>query len=51
MTWCEWVKNSLVHDYGIPTEKISIIPPGVDLEKWNFERHHTLESITENPLR
>lgn len=51
VTWCQWVKDSLIHDYGIPAEKISIIPPGVDLEKWNFKRDRTLESITEKPLR
>lgn len=51
VTWCEWSKNSLVYDYGIPDEKVIIIPPGVDLEKWHFQRNKTTESISENPLR
>ena len=54
ITWCEWAKDSLVHDYGIPTEKVLVIPPGVDLEQWNFNRNRSLESIEstpENPLR
>ena len=54
VTWCEWAKDSLVHDYGIPAEKVLVIPPGVDLEQWNFNRNRSLESIEstpENPLR
>ncbi len=35
-TWCEWAKASLVNDYGVNAEKITVIPPGVDLETWNF---------------
>ncbi|WP_414620703.1 glycosyltransferase family 4 protein [Calothrix sp. CCY 0018] len=54
ITWCEWAKDSLVHDYGIPAEKVLVIPPGVDLEQWNFKHNPSLESIEstpENPLR
>ena len=36
VSWCKWAKDSLVKDYGIPAEKISVIPPGVDRESWNF---------------
>ena len=34
VTWCQWAKDSLIHDYGIPPEKITVIPPGVDLALW-----------------
>ncbi|HLW00776.1 MAG TPA: glycosyltransferase family 4 protein [Ktedonobacterales bacterium] len=34
VTWCRWAKDSLVHDYGVPPEKITVIPPGVDLSLW-----------------
>ncbi|BAY84262.1 group 1 glycosyl transferase [Calothrix parasitica NIES-267] len=50
VTWCKWSKDSLIHDYGIPDEKVIIIPPGVDLEKWHFQRNKNIES-QENPLR
>jgi glycosyltransferase involved in cell wall biosynthesis len=30
VTWCKWAADSLRDDYGIPSEKIRVIPPGVD---------------------
>ena len=38
VTWSQWAKDSLVADYGVPAEKITVIPPGIDLERWQFER-------------
>jgi glycosyltransferase involved in cell wall biosynthesis len=38
VVWHEWGKASLVQDYGAPAEKVSVIPPGVDLDEWNFPR-------------
>lgn len=35
-TWCKWAKNSLVTDYGVAASKITVIPPGVDMAKWDF---------------
>lgn len=36
VTWSEWAKQSLVTDYGIAGEKITVIPPGIDIERWDF---------------
>jgi glycosyltransferase involved in cell wall biosynthesis len=30
VTWCAWARDSLVADYGMPPERISVIHPGVD---------------------
>jgi glycosyltransferase involved in cell wall biosynthesis len=30
VTWCEWARGSLVADYGVPAERVSVIHPGVD---------------------
>ncbi len=30
------VRDSLVEDYGIPGEKISVVPPGIDIAKWTY---------------
>jgi glycosyltransferase involved in cell wall biosynthesis len=38
ITWHEWGKRSLQSDYGIPPSKIHVIPPGIDLQRWNFPR-------------
>jgi glycosyltransferase involved in cell wall biosynthesis len=38
ITWSNWAKQSLVDDYGITSDKITVIPPGIDLEKWQFPR-------------
>jgi glycosyltransferase involved in cell wall biosynthesis len=35
-TWCQWAKDSLVNDYGVPAAKVTVIPPGVDMQRWNF---------------
>lgn len=34
VAWSEWVKHSLVEDYGVEPAKIEVIPPGVDLSLW-----------------
>jgi glycosyltransferase involved in cell wall biosynthesis len=33
--WSHWVKGSLMRDYGVPEEKIVVLPPGVDTERWS----------------
>ncbi len=35
-TWCQWAKDSLVEQYGVAADKVTVIPPGVDMAKWNF---------------
>jgi glycosyltransferase involved in cell wall biosynthesis len=51
VTWCQWAKDSLVSDYGVSAEKVTVIPPGVDLEQWNFRRDKTVHQIPKNSLR
>jgi glycosyltransferase involved in cell wall biosynthesis len=34
VAWSKWTRDSFVADYGIPAEKIHVIPPGVDIEYW-----------------
>ncbi|MEA5592812.1 glycosyltransferase family 4 protein [Rivularia sp. UHCC 0363] len=51
ITFCEWAKKSLIADYGIPAEKVTVIPPGVDLRKWHFTPKEKLHSTATNPLR
>lgn len=36
VTWSEWAKGSLVNDYGIDADKVVVIPPGINTERWNF---------------
>jgi glycosyltransferase involved in cell wall biosynthesis len=31
VSWCQWGAYSLISDYGVPPDKIDVIPPGVDL--------------------
>jgi glycosyltransferase involved in cell wall biosynthesis len=35
VTWSEWAKASLVSDYGVPANKITVIPPGIDIARWS----------------
>lgn len=37
-TWCvgwsNWVADSLVEEYGVDPDRVAVIPPGVDTERW-----------------
>jgi glycosyltransferase involved in cell wall biosynthesis len=43
ITWNEWGKDSLVKEYGVDAQKIVVIPPGVDLDKWKSAREAELQ--------
>lgn len=32
--WSTWVKQSLIRDYGVQAERITVVPPGVELNRW-----------------
>jgi glycosyltransferase involved in cell wall biosynthesis len=34
VAWSSLVKSSLTADYGVPEEKIAVVPPGIDLRRW-----------------
>ncbi|MCX6054727.1 MAG: glycosyltransferase family 4 protein [Chloroflexi bacterium] len=34
VAWSSWVRDSLLTDYGLSEDKVSVIPPGIDLEAW-----------------
>jgi glycosyltransferase involved in cell wall biosynthesis len=34
VAWSEWTKLGLVRDYEVPAEKITVIPPGVNVHEW-----------------
>lgn len=34
VTWCNWAKESLVQDYGVAPDKVTVIRHGVDLSQW-----------------
>ena len=34
--WSEWCAKSLRDEYGIPPERIHVIPPGIDLGRWKL---------------
>ncbi|MGV3723057.1 MAG: glycosyltransferase family 4 protein, partial [Actinomycetota bacterium] len=36
VAWSQWAKDSLVADYGVRPEKVSVIPPGIDTSRWRF---------------
>jgi glycosyltransferase involved in cell wall biosynthesis len=45
ITWSEWAKDSLVNDYGMEGNKITVIPPGIDVANWNFEKKMPSEKV------
>src|SRR5262249_24907767 len=38
ITWNDWSKQSLVRDYRIDPDKVEVVPPGIDTERWHFPR-------------
>jgi glycosyltransferase involved in cell wall biosynthesis len=36
VTWAEWTKRGLVDRYDVPADKITVIPPGVDVGRWSI---------------
>ncbi|MBO3457553.1 glycosyltransferase family 4 protein [Aetokthonos hydrillicola Thurmond2011] len=48
VAYCQWVKDSLITDYGVPEEKVIVIPPGVDMEQWDFGRDRALRPKTQS---
>lgn len=34
VTWAAWTKQGLVDDYGVDPDAVTVIPPGVDTERW-----------------
>jgi glycosyltransferase involved in cell wall biosynthesis len=39
VVWHEWGKKSLVEDYGATPDKVAVIAPGIDMQRWNFPRN------------
>jgi glycosyltransferase involved in cell wall biosynthesis len=39
ISFSEWAKRSLTQDYGVPAEKIHVVPVGVDTDLWTPVRH------------
>jgi glycosyltransferase involved in cell wall biosynthesis len=35
VTFSQWAKNSLIQDYQVPEQKITVIAPGVDVSRWS----------------
>lgn len=34
IAWSSWVRGSLICDYGVAPERVTVIPPGVDTARW-----------------
>ena len=34
VAWSEWTKLGLVRDYEVPADKVTVIPPGVNVQEW-----------------
>ncbi|MCC6730429.1 MAG: glycosyltransferase family 4 protein [Chthonomonadales bacterium] len=48
VSWSHWAKRSLVADYAIPEDRVTVIPPGVDMDRWRCVRE---EAAGGRPVR
>lgn len=49
IAWSEWARQSLVRDYRVPEDKVTVIPPGVDTGAWRPPR--AVQRPPDAPLR
>lgn len=35
VAWSEWVRQSLVNEYGLKPEQVAVLPPGIDVGRWS----------------
>jgi glycosyltransferase involved in cell wall biosynthesis len=45
ITWSQWAKDSLINDYGVDTNRITVVPPGIDVANWNFVKEKPNEKV------
>lgn len=50
VTWSDWAKQSLIKDYAVPAEKITVIPPGVNVSEWQAAEN-TQHTNDESPTK
>ena len=34
--WSRWAQRSFIDDYGVPESKTRVVPPGIELERWQL---------------
>ncbi|MEI2611525.1 MAG: glycosyltransferase family 4 protein [Candidatus Promineifilaceae bacterium] len=39
LPWSTWTRHSLLQEYGVALDKIEVLPPGVDTERWRPRLH------------
>ena len=49
VAWSEWARRSLLQDYGIESEKVTVIPPGIDLDLWQVPPEKAREDVGRKP--
>lgn len=48
VAWAEWTKRGLVDGYGVPADKIEVIPPGVNVADW---RRPSARVLHDGPIK
>ena len=48
VAWSEWTKQGLVTKYGVPADKVVVIPPGVNVDEW---RRPVARVLHDNPVK
>ncbi|MCE7981233.1 MAG: glycosyltransferase family 1 protein [Caldilinea sp. CFX5] len=48
VAWSQWTKAGLIAEYGVPTEKIVVIPPGVNTKEWRRSSPQTPTTAGQN---
>ena len=50
VAWSDWVRRSFLTDYDVPEERTAVVPPGLDLTRWQAPDRAPLHA-RERPIR
>jgi glycosyltransferase involved in cell wall biosynthesis len=51
VAWTSWTKQSVVEDYGIESDKVTVIAPGVDTHRWMRDQSNPDARATDDTVR
>lgn len=51
VAWSAWTKAGLVEEYGVPADKVTVIPPGVNSREWTRSTPRRLPTTATDPVK
>lgn len=49
--WSRWAARSFIQDYGVPENRVRVLPPGVDIDAWSVPAHRASAGVGDSSTR